>query len=626
MNRIKEYWNKCDKFLLMMLAAGAVLRIIYLWEYSHFINFTVAAGADVREYYERAVEISSGRIFPEKPDIHGVFYPLVIAPVLALTKSAAALRILQILLNMAAFAGLYFLLAKENAAPKVRRAFLAFAMLFPVLIFHNGELISETLAIPLTAIVMYLLYKMRNTPEKELLYAGFAGVFCAFAVLTHASLLLAALFFAVVIFREKRRKCAAVFLALLAAVCGTFIIAKSVHYEKFCFTQANGGFNFYLGNCENADGTCRIRPGLAWRRLHLEAEKEADNKKISTDTLFIGKSLKYMAGNPLRALYGFCRKAVLFFHFRELISGADPAALVYRTKTVNWGGIFTFPIMILAIAGMAAAWKKKEKVPPDFIALFAAVFLVNVLTVTSGRYRIPAYPSLFLFAAYAVAYIPTKVTAALSVICFLPALLFGYEKMPDMEARRILGEAAYRKGDFDTAYRYLSSISDSCDDPSGVQNMLGGIYEQRKEFETARKCYRQVIELEPERFEAYMNLANLTPDKAEAGKLYRKALDNGGTQSGLLYINYAKYLLRTGDPLAAVEAARSGTGLQPDNADAWNTLAVAYAYSGRISLAYEAFEAAAKLVPGNMEYRKNAEIMRQELQKRRSMRSRRRRN
>ena len=622
MKPLQEYWKKCDKYLLLILSAGVVLRLIYLWEYSHFANFNVASGADVREYYERAVEIFSGRLFPEKPDIHGIFYPLLISPVIAFTQSIALLRAVQLTLNMAAFAGLYFLLGKQNVELKVRHIFITVAMLFPVLIFHNGELISETLATPLAAIVLYLLYKMRNTPEKELLYAGFSGVFCAFAVLTHASLLLMALFFAAEIFREKRKKCAAVFLALLTAVCGIFIIAKSAHYGKFCFTQANGGFNFYLGNSEKADGTCRIRPGLEWRRLHTDSEKEAEKQKISTDALFVGKSLKYMVQNPLRALYGFCRKAVLFFHYRELISGADPAALVYRTRTVNYGGIFTLPIMLLALAGMVAAWKKKEKVPIDFIILLAAVFIVNVLTVTSGRYRSSAYPSLYLFAAYAVAYIPVKMTVILSAICVMPALLFGYGKMPDHESRRILGEAAYRKGDLDTAFSYLSSISTANDDPSGVQNMLGSIYERRKDFEAARNCYRQVTELEPDRYEAYMNLANLTTEKNKAEELYRKAFEHGGNHSGLLHVNYAKFLLRSGNPHRAVEAARSGTGLQPQNADAWNTLAVAYAYTGRLHLASEAFDAAAKLVPDNLEYRKNAEIMRQELQRRRSMKYR----
>ena len=620
MNKFKECWQKCGKFLPAVIAAGVVLRIIYLVEYSGFVNFDIASGADVREYYDRALEICSGRLFPEKPDIHGIFYPLIIAPVLAVSQSAVLLRVLQTLLNAGAFAGMYFLLAQYGVSLAVRRIFLALAMLYPVLIFHTAELISESLLIPLLCIIMFLLCRMRRSPEKELLYAGFAGAFSAFCVLTHAGMLLFSFGTAAEIFREKRKKCAAVFLASLAAITGVFVLVQSLHYGKFSFVQANGGFNFYLGNSEKADGTCRLRPGLEWRKLHLAAEKEAAERRISTNRLFMEKSLRYILQNPGHAMYGFCRKAVMFFHYKELISGADPDGLVYRTKTVFAGRFFTLAVMLLAIAGMVTAWIKHLKVPPDFIVLLAAVFAVNVLAVTSGRYRIAAYPSLYLFAAYAITYIPAKVTAAFSVICMLPALLLGYGKNLDAESLRILGEAAYRKGDYDTAFRHLQQLSTENDDPSGVENMLGNIYEMRQNHAAARKCYEKVILLEPDRFEAYMNLANLTTDKNEAEKLFQKAFEKGGRQSGLWHTNYAKFLLRSGNARAAVEYAREGTALLPDNADAWNTLAVAYAYTGNIRLASEAFDAASRLVPENEGYRRNAEIMRRELQNRRKAR------
>ena len=625
MNRIKEFWQKSDKFLLLTLAGGAVLRLIYLWEYSYFENFNIASGADVREYFDRAVEIFSGRMFAEKPDIHGIFYPLLISPIIALTQSVAFLRAVQLLLNMAAFAGMYLLMGKYSVPQKVRRIFFGLAMFYPVLIFHQAELISESLVAPLICCILYLLHYMRNTPQKELLYSAFAGVFASFAVLTHGSMLLMALLFALELFREKRRKCAAIFLGLLVAVTGVFVIAKSLHYGKFCFVQANGGFNFYLGNSAEADGTCRLRPGLAWRRLHLESEKEAEKLGVSTDRLFIGKSLKYFAENPAGALYGFCRKAVMFFHYKELIAGADPEGLVYRTKTVYLGRFFTLIIMLFAVAGVFIACRKREKIPIDFVIVFIAVFAVNVLTVASGRYRVAAYPSLYLFAAYALAYIPLKVTAIVSVICTSPAFLLDYGKTLDNESCRILGEAAYRRNDYDTAFRYLSQIAGYNDDPSGVQNMLGNIMQRRNDFQAARECYKSVISLEPERYEAYMNLADLTPDPKEADKLFKLSFANGGENSGVLHVNYAKFLLRNGNISLALEFARRGTQLLPENADAWNTLAVAYAYSQKLHLACEAFDAASKLAPENEGYRRNAQAMRQELQRRRQNFMRRRR-
>ena len=375
---LKDFWQKSDRYLLLMLTAGVVLRIIYLAEYAQYINFNIAVGADVREYFDRALEIIDGRIFPEKPDIHGVFYPLVISFVLALTKSVAALRIIQMILNIISFTGLYYLLDKYHVSAAVRKVFFAFAMLYTVPFFHTSELISETLLIPLATAMLYMLYYMRKLKEKETMYAAFAGIISAFMVLTHGSMLLLSILFGAELFREKRRRCAVIFIICLAAVTGAVVLGKSLHYDKFCFVQANGGFNFYLGNSEKADGSCRIRPGMEWRKIHLQSEKEAAKLGISTDAFFIGKSLKYMVNDPGRAVVGFLRKAVLFFHYRELISGADPSGLLYRTYTVKSGKFFTLAIMLLSLTGAAAVWKKKEKVPFDFVILFIAIFAVKV--------------------------------------------------------------------------------------------------------------------------------------------------------------------------------------------------------------------------------------------------------
>ena len=616
--------RKCDRFFWLMLLGGTVLRLLYLLEYSNFVNFNIASGADVREYYDRALEIASGKIFPVKPDIHGIFYPFAISGFLAFTKSVAALRAFQLLLNAGVFAGFYHLLGRYSVPLKTRRIFLVLAMFYPVLIFHSGELISETLLIPLVFCVMYLLFQMRVKPEKELLYAGLAGVSAAFSCLTHGSMLLMAILFAAEIFREKRKKCAAVFLALLFAVTGLFVFVQSVHYGKFTFVQANGGFNFYLGNSAQADGTCRLRPGLEWRKIHLAAEKESEKRGISTDRFFLEKSLDHIIRNPGKALYGFCRKAVMFFHYRELISGADPSGLVYRTGIVSCGKIFTLPIMILSLAGIFFACRKREKIPVDFFIVLVSVLAVNILTVTSGRYRIPAYPSLYLFAAYAIACIPVKVTVMISVICAVPALMSGYGKNLDQESFRILGEAAYRKKDYRTALEYLQKISDSSD-PSGVQNMLGSIYEQQQNKDAAIKCYKLASALEPERFEAYMNIASITSDRMEAEKMFRLAFEKGGNESAICHINHAKFLIRSGNIRSAVKSARNGVQLQPENDDAWNTLAVAYACSGNLHLASEAFDAASKLAPSNTAYSRNAGIMKIELQKRREEFMRRRR-
>ena len=328
--QLKNSFAKCDIFLLLMLLSGVVLRIIYLAEYSANINFDIACGADVREYFDRMTEMISGRFFPEKPDIHGIFYPLFSSLFLRISGSIVLLRILQSVLNFFSFFILYILLGKYRVNLKIRRIFLAISMLYTVQFFHSAEIISESLLVPLITVLLCLLYKVRYGEKNRMLFAGAAGGVAGLAVLTHGSMLLLTLAYPVLLWYEKRKKCAVMMLASLMLLTGAFCAVKSASYGRVCFVQENGAFNFYLGNSKLADGSCRIRPGLEWRKLHANAEKEALERGISKDALFLGRSLHYIFTEPVGELKLLLRKAVLFFHFKELISGADPEGLLYE--------------------------------------------------------------------------------------------------------------------------------------------------------------------------------------------------------------------------------------------------------------------------------------------------------
>ena len=608
-DKLKALVNKCDLFVVLMLSVGIVLRCIYLLEYSKSVNFDIACGADVREYFDRMSEMISGRFFPEKPDIHGIFYPLFSAPFLRLSGSVVFIRIIQNILNYLAFCALYVLLGKYHVSLAVRRIFLALSMLYTVLFFHVSELISESLLIPLVTAQLFMLYRARSDAEHRNLFSGAAGVFAGLTILTHGAMLLYFLFTVVRLYLEKQKKCAAIMLSTALLVTGVFCAVKSHTYSKFCFVQDNGGFNFYLGNSKDADGTCNIRPGLKWRNLHAAAEKEAQKRGVSKDTVFLGRALHYIFTEPAAEAWLLLRKAVKFFHFHELISGADPPGLLYRTHSIRIGSLLTLFVMVVSLAGFVAAWKrKKDEIPVDFMLLYLAVFAVNLLTVTSGRYRVAAYPSIFLYSAYAIALLPPAVPVILAVVSAFTTVIFPPD-LKDFESERILGEAAFRKRNYDLAYMHLTKIRANNSDPSGVENMLGAVYEQLKMPGEAKKCYSRAMEYEPERYEAYMNAARLEKNPHAAEQLYGKALVLA-PESALLNVNYAKHLINTRRAPKAVEYARKAVDSQSGNHDAWNTLAVAYAFSGRMKLALEAFESASRLEPQNVNYRRNAESIR----------------
>lgn len=608
--KIKTFIKSADPLLWTVFAAGLLLRIIYIVEYSNSVNFDIACGADVREYYDRSCEILSGIFFPVKPDIHGMFYPVFSAFVLFWSKSVVLLRIFQILLNYASLWALFHLLKLYRVDDKVRKVFITLGAFYTVPVFHSAEIISESILIPLATLLFYALRKARKREETARLYSAVSGVIASFCILTHAGTGTLAVLLAADFLRRKLYKNALCFILPLLLITGAVSAVKSVNYGKFVFIQSNGGFNFYLGNSPESDGTCRLRPGLEWRRLHLAAEQEADSRNISTDQLFLEKSLEFTLRSPLAAASKYLIKAVKFFTPVELISGADPAELIYRTFSVR-SGLFTAVFLWFSAAAGAVylARKRHREFPSDFVILFFAVFITNVLTVTSGRYRLMVYPSLFLFAACSIVYLPRKMTAAFAILSVTFGLLADISTpVGTAEMHRILGEAAYRKGKYDTALNHLEKIEAANSDPSGVQNMLGGIHEKSGDFRRAASCYQKAIASEPERFEAYMNLAGITPNKNQAEKLYMMALQRENS-SGLLWINYAKFLLRIQKTDDAYKAADNGKNLSPSDPDAWNTYAVICAYKGNLHDSLQAFEKAAKLDPSNPNYQRNAQAI-----------------
>ncbi len=616
MNRTRWFFRNTDPYLAAVFVCGLLLRVIYLAEYSQSVNFDIACGADVREYFDRSMEILSGSFFPEIPDIHGIFYPLFSSLVLIWSKSVVLLRAVQTLLNFGAFWALFHLLGLYRVDDKTRKIFITLAMFYTVLLFHTAEIISESILIPLVTGMFYALYRARKQDETSQFYSAAAGTAGALIILTHAGAGTFPLLVFIDFLRRRMFRKALCFIVPLLLVTGAVSGVKSLCYGRFVPVQANGGFNFYLGNSAESDGTCRLRPGLEWRRFHIRAEKEAAEKNITTDRLFLQKSLEYTLSNPLSALSKYLIKAAKFFSPVELISGADPAELIYRTFTVKSGLFTSLFIWLSAAAGMViAAWKKREKFPSDFALLFLAVFATNVLTVTSGRYRVMVYPSLFLFAACSIACIPYKMTAFFAVISVIFGI-FADISTPSgtAEMHRILGEAAYRKGDFDTAQKHLEEVRKSNSDPSGVENMLGGIYEKKGDLPGAAKCYMQAIKLEPERYEGYMNLAQITPDPAVAEKLYNKAFECS-QNAGILYVSMAKFLLKNRRPQEACKMAAAGRDLLPGDPDAWNTYAVSCAYTGNLPGALQGFEKAASLDKNNVNYRRNAEAVRARIRK-----------
>lgn len=574
-------WYRCPDFWFWVISfGGLLLRVEYLREFSAFPHFDMAIGPDVQEYHDRALGILGGEFFSKSPDIHAPLYSFFLAVVYYLTNcSVVWARGVQLLLNWGGWLWFHYILRRNGAGVKLRFSFLTLGMFTPALIFHQGELISETLLVPLLAAVFHLLCRPDGERVSER-NTFFAGLFCGLAIITHGFMW--AFAFAEIGYLLWRRQWKrGVLLACgVAAIVLPVIAAKSIYYEKFTGVQGNSAFNIWLGNNPAADGGCYLRPGKAWEAEHRNTEKAAKERGVSIERIYLERIGKFYLDDPGALIRLPVKKLWKLILPVEFISGADSPAMIYKTPLQYYLRWFAFIPVILAVAGVVMVMLKRgDEKYIHFYLLAGALALAQILTVTSGRYRVGMMPGVFLLAAAAAAALTRRqIVVGIIALAGMLVTVLPTPARVDAEERSIIGEVYFRKGEFEQAERALTYASELIDDQTRFGNMLGIIAEKRGDFKLAEKFYRQALdEFNPQgHFNLGFMLSKNFPERREEA-------------NALLFC-----------------------GLQNDKtrADAWNQLGINFVYSGEWKLAEQAFAIAVELTPEQEGYRKNLEFVR----------------
>ena len=537
--------NNFRLFLLLALT-GLLLRGLYLFEFSHFAYFDLAVGADVGEYDSRANEILRGIIFPSSPEIHAPLYSFFLAALKKLGANIIAVRIIQTLLNYFSWLFLFFLLEKRNVPEKIRFVFLGCAMVLAPLIFHPAEIISEALLLPLAALLFFLFHLSEGEDKKQKIFSSFGAGLCgALLLLTHG--MMAGFLFLETVYLAVRKKWLILIFWLVGimVVLLPFLTFKSLHYHKLCGIQANTAFNIFLGNNPKSTGLCYMRPGNNWRKHHFLAEKAAEKRQISTDRYHWERIFNFWQKTPFKALGLYLKKIPLIFSGKEHIAGADGGFLFCRTDTMTFLRFLTFPVILLSFAGVWYLFRKKELCWAPALLMTVSLFLMQLLTVTSGRYRLLMFPGLLYLAAIAAVYVSWKKIWLPFAAVFLFSIWKTYSFMgaDKAEGTALIAQAHFAKGNYEHAKELLLFSSKRFRDSSRIDNMLGNIAEKEGDLALARQYYSKVTQTEPFMPEGWMNLANIMPNPEKAENCFRRALKAAGKAPGAdLTFNYARFL------------------------------------------------------------------------------------
>ncbi len=619
--------NRRIQIVWLLLAVGALLRIGYLVEFSTSPLFPLALGADVSEYDQRAREILGGAWLPTAPELHAPLYSYFLALLYRLTDAAIpAVRAIQLLLNFAAWGLFYRFLRRRSAdADSLPEWFLAFAMCYTPLFFFQAELVSEALLLPLLlgAIAATIRAQEAATFRARCIWSGATGAIGALAALTHpmSLLLLLGLLGGLAWQRATR-------LAALAGIGAALLLLAPWSWQQSrlagrpVLIQTNSMFNVHLGNRPGASGGCELRPGSAWKEFHAASAASAAASGMTIDAYFARETLHFFAAHPGEALVLFGRKALLIFSPAELPAGADVPAIFQHTRLLRYSAIPLAALLFaLACGGAILLLRDREKRRFAWPLLLAggAFALAQILTVTSGRYRLAMLPALFYCAAFALPRMRAALPwTALGAVIGVAAGLC-YPKFPDLkpEAISLYADALYRQNRAAAAEALLlPRIADS-NDPARDWNLLGEIRRQRGDRTGAAAAYRQAAELAPTEAEGLNNLGTLAAadgDLAGAEQLFAAALHRDPQHPDSAY-NLALVQIRRGNPERAEELLRELLRRHPAHRPAWNELGTLAFRRGDFRTAVAAFAAALRLDPKNPGIRRNFELAQQYLRR-----------
>lgn len=515
------------RLLLLLLTAALLVRLAHWWAVRDEPFFAWLA-MDSQEYDRWAQEIAAGNWLGSQVFFQAPLYPYLLAVLYAVFgRSLDAVYLVQIGVAVAGIWALYRA-GREMGGERVGLAAAGLAAFYGPFLFHDVQLLKESLAVSTACFLLWMLAQRRWLV---------AGLLLGVLALLRENALLLLPFLAAG--KGFVRKSAGLLAGLILAVLPV-ALRNGIVGGDFLPTTFQGGVNFYIGNNPEADGTYQpIVPGKQIPALERQepvrvAEQELGRKlsPAEVSSYWMGKSLAWAAEHPGDFLRLQLRKIGMFWSWYEW-----PDAVDYYWVRSRWLAPVEFgAVMLLALAGL---WMIRREPGPFAPALLFALgwMLTTVIFFLFSRYRLPAVPALMILAAVPLARVQGKKILLVLAVLILPHLT-GFQPRLDLvhynlgriedergnpDAAREhykaafvlnpedflaclnLGNHAARRGDWETALRFYLRAEDLEPSSDDVQSNLGGVYLALGDLDEAARRFDRALALNPQNPSALHN-------------------------------------------------------------------------------------------------------------------------
>ena len=612
------------RFLLLILVAGALLRVLYLTQLVHAPDFDAPVlDPQLNDYWSRALVTGdwSPPPFATDPELRTTpygrppGYPWFLASVYRVCGlNYIGPRIVQMILGLCT-ALLLWRVATRLVAPVAGLVAAACYVIWWGAIFWEGELNSPPLELPLILGLVWCLWAYRQQPSMPLAMA--AGVLTGVFALVRPNVLLLLgvtalwlLFPSAASTRIRRR----VVHALCAVLLCVAVIAPAVYRNyrvsgEFVLISGYGGVNAYIGNNPSATGHAPPEiPDLlpltgmnGWNCFNYAQLVHRLGRTLGQPDLgfagasayFYERAAHFWRDQPLDALRLTARKALLFWGPAEISDSkviaaarADSPLLSHLPGFPLLAGPGLLGIALLLAGGGPGEGRRQRRWAGILLVLVILGYFASVLPFfMAGRYRAPVVPLLLVgvgtLGVLIVEHIRTRQVWRAVVLLGGAALSASLMSVPVVAytpdyARYHLhnGIAHWMAGRTDAAQESFQRALEANSAYAPAYLYTGYLREESGRLEAARDAYARAVESDPTLVLARNNLGHALArlgDTAGAEAEYLAALEIDPFNARVR-INLGDLAQSAGDFPRAISFYREAISLEPANLGAHHRL------------------------------------------------------
>lgn len=563
-----NWWKKHEfQLLVLCVCLGAVLRAGYLVEIKKIPFFDHPVG-DARIYFDRALQILDGKLFPEEVSFHSSpVYPYFIAVTYWLGGNSLLGTIVVQMLSGLASVVILFLIVRQSFGIVPALLAALFMSVYPQFIHLEGDLMMISLVVcAFNASCLMGIYYQESRKRKFIIWWG---IFLGLAVLGKPDLVMVAPFCAGWILVTEHtirdgflRACIFglfVFLTILPLTITNYLLTK-----EFLLLTSNGGVNFYIGNHKGADGMFHLPPdsGLWDHKLYISSKETAEQAlgrhltPSEVSRFWFNRAMNFIIDHPFEFLRLTGKKCLLMinqfevsnhhsFYFFEKYS----SILKYNPFRLSFFIFFGFAGIICSVLN----WRRVI-----LIYLYAGVtFMITALFFVTARYRLPTVTFFILFAAYGIYElwnlavhrrwkkliihsVPAGILCALSLVKFPE---FNY--FPNQDYNN-LGNVYTDLKMYDKALRCYNLVLKNNPNTTFVHFNIGNVYYDQGKTEMAVSEFIKEIELNPKFSSSYFNCAKIYIEKGnlEQARIYLEKMTHAEFDlQGMINLAYVYFTL-----------------------------------------------------------------------------------